>query len=245
MVNEVYFLKQYSKSLRKSLTFILLILLVQNTHCSFQINLKKIGSSIQEEARFFEALENLQSSLVKKKKGFLKQYQARFASIENTKNNVDAEKKLKNFLVYLTNFKNSQYVGTIAVGTPAQMIDVIFDTGSSNFWITSKDCMDPGCLIQKSFNPRVSSTNKKIGTRVEVEFGSGKVEGVFCKDTVHFGPLKIPNQEFGEIMREEGEIFTKLKFSGNFLIIIRNSWIIISRLEYTEIHPNFRYNYKK
>jgi hypothetical protein len=245
MVNEVYFVQNYSKAIKKMLSIVLFLLLIQNIYCNYQINLKKLGPSPQEEERFFEALENLQASLVKKKKGLLKKYQARFASIENTKNGVDAEKKLRNFLVYLTNYKNSQYVGTIAVGTPPQMIDVIFDTGSSNFWITSKDCTDPGCLIQKSFNPRESSTNKKIGTRVEVEFGSGKVEGVFCRDTVHFGPLKIPNQEFGEIMREEGEIFTKLKFSGNCLIIIRNSGLIIPWTKYTQVHPNFRYNYQK
>lgn len=222
MVNEVYSVANYSKFFCIKICLIILLLV----HCSksnLQINLRHVGPSPEEEARFFDALDHAQMSINKKTK-FLKIkkiFQARFSSIENSKNSVDseAEKKLKNVLLYLTNYKNSQYVGTIAVGTPPQKIDVIFDTGSSNFWITSKDCMDPGCLIQKSFNSKISQTYKKLGTRVEVEFGSGKVEGVFCKDTVHFGPLIIPNQEFGEIMKEEGEIFTKLKFSGilNFI----------------------------
>ena len=49
---------------------------------------------------------------------------------------------------------------------------------------------------------------------MEVEFGSGKVDGVFSRDDVRFGPLFIKNQEFGEIIKEEGEIFKKIKFEG-------------------------------
>ena len=118
-------------------------------------------------------------------------------------------------ITYLTNYKNSQYVGIINIGNPPQLIEVIFDTGSSNFWITSSRCKDPGCLINQSFDSNKSSTYEKVGTRVEVEFGSGLIEGIFCKDTVQFGHLIIPHQEFGEIEKEKGDIFVKLKFSGN------------------------------
>lgn len=222
MVNEVYLLQAYSNTFCRKVFILMIILIIQNVMCNYQISLRNVRPSPQEEANFFDVLDQMQMSLKNKNKNFLKsnkKFEPRFASIENSKNSLDSqkeqfEKRFKNFLLYLTNYKNSQYVGTIAVGSPPQNIDVIFDTGSSNFWITSKDCMDPGCLIQKSFNGKLSSTYKKLGTRVEVEFGSGKVEGVFCRDVVHFGPLMIPTQEFGEIMKEEGEIFTKLKFSG-------------------------------
>ena len=243
MVNEVHSVPKYSKLVCIKLCLIILLLLVDYSKCNFQIDLRHVGPSRQEEADFFSALDNAHMAL-KKNSNFLKiknKFQPRFASIENSKSNLDseAEKKLRNVLVLLTNYKNSQYVGTIAVGNPPQKIDVIFDTGSSNFWITSKDCRDPGCLIQKSFNGKISSTYKKLGTRVEVEFGSGKVEGVFCKDTVHFGPLNIDNQEFGEIIREEGEIFTKLKFSGNKNFIIRNTWIVFPWTEFPKLYSYF------
>jgi hypothetical protein len=227
MVNEVYSCRNYSNVFSKKLIYIYTIFFLQTLiTCNYEIiSLRHELPSPQEEDNFFNLLDEMQNSLNKNKnnKSFLKKtklkFEPRFSAIENL-NNADSqeasEKKFKNFLVYLTNFKNSQYVGTIAIGTPPQQIDVIFDTGSSNFWITSKDCMDPGCLVHKSFNGKNSSTYKKLGTRVEVEFGSGKVEGVFCKDTVHFGPLTIKNQEFGEILKEEGEIFMKLKFSGKF-----------------------------
>jgi hypothetical protein len=226
MVNEVYSLLNYSKvgniAYKKFIVFFVIFILQILLSCSYEISLRHELPSLKEENDFFNLLDQLQGSLKKKnKKSFLKnnniKYQPRFSAVENNDQNLNeetAERKFKNFLVYLTNFKNSQYVGTIAIGTPPQKIDVIFDTGSSNFWITSKDCRDPGCLVHKSFNGHASSTYKKLGTRVEVEFGSGKVEGVFCKDTVHFGPLTIKNQEFGEILKEEGEIFVKLKFSG-------------------------------
>lgn len=215
-MNEVCSNVYYSN---KYFRIFILLFVFTSVFCNFQIELRHELSSAQDELDFFNALDNLQSTL-KKNNNFLKKnsvikFQPRFNSVDEMESKEQNERrKLKNFLLYLTNFKNSQYVGTISVGNPPQNIDVIFDTGSSNFWITSKDCLDPGCLMHKSFNGKLSKTYKKIGTRVEVEFGSGKVEGLFSRDNVQFGPLLIKDQEFGEILREEGSIFTKLKFSG-------------------------------
>jgi len=134
----------------------------------------------------------------------------------------------------LNNFKNSQYIGTLEIGTPPQIVDVIFDTGSSNFWITSCKCMDKACLKHKTYDSKKSKTHKKIGTHVEVEFGSGKVKGIFSKDTIKFGPLQVKNQQFGEILQEKGEIFKKLKFSG----ILGLSFPSLSTLNYTPLFDN-------
>lgn len=123
-------------------------------------------------------------------------------------------KTLSNMAIYLSNFKNSQYIARIGIGNPPQMIDVIFDTGSSNFWINSSRCKNTGCLMHESFNSTKSSTYSKGEKKVEVEFGSGIIYGSFCKDTVQVGNIELPKQEFGEIEELEGEIFTKLKFSG-------------------------------
>ena len=155
---------------------------------------------------------------------------------------INEKKKLANMITYLTNYKNSQYVGTINIGTPAQSIEVIFDTGSSNFWITSSRCNDPGCLVHKAYDATKSETHEKVGTRVEVEFGSGLIEGVFCKDTVQFGHLTIPHQEFGEIEKEKGDIFVKLKFSGKKIILIffRNFGFKFSEFINFEIYSDIR-----
>ncbi len=225
MKNEVLSVK-FNRKLFSIICMAILFFFINNTQCkNFNIELRHEPFSHSEEENFFEALESSQKTLGLKN-NFLKsfnnnkfEFQPRFKTRKNT-NRAKSQMELANaralekVLMKLTNFKNSQYVGTIEVGTPKQKIDVIFDTGSSNFWITSINCMDPGCLMQKSYNNKISKTHHDVDLRVEVEFGSGKVEGVFSKDTVYFGPLKIDDQEFGEIEREEGDIFTKLKFSG-------------------------------
>lgn len=167
----------------------------------------------------------------------------KYQTISNNKNDlrikaylkprfIERRSKTEDVLIPLTNFKNSQYVGTISIGSPSQDIDVIFDTGSSNFWITSKRCEN--CFNHKSYDGTLSGTYNKTETRVEVEFGSGKIEGVFSKDTVKIGQLSIKDQDFGEIESENGAIFAKLKFSG----IMGLSFPGLSKLEYTPIFDN-------
>ncbi len=218
MANEVFYSKRAISKLLMFLNFFLLISLMNICYCNYQIELRHEPMSDAEEEDLFNTLELMQNR-IKDNKNFLKpknmHYQPRFNSLEE-----GIIKTHSNVLLYLTNFKNSQYIGTISIGTPPQNVDVIFDTGSSNFWITSKNCMDIGCQMHKSYDAKKSNSHVKIGTRVEVEFGSGKVEGIFSQDHVKIGPLLLKDQEFGEIEKEEGDIFLKLKFSGILNIVI-------------------------
>ena len=114
----------------------------------------------------------------------------------------------------LRNFKNSQYVGTIGIGTPPQPFSVIFDTGSSNLWVPSAACAQPGCLTHSRFEPSLSSTYSSNGSLFAISYGTGEVTGRLAQDCVTLGPLTVPAQLFGEVTDERGTPFAPGAFSG-------------------------------
>lgn len=116
--------------------------------------------------------------------------------------------------VKLKNFSNTQFVGSVGIGNPPQWLDVIFDTGSANFWVNSKLCHDISCLNHVAYDHELSSDYVRFGRSIEVQFGTGGIEGEINLDTVFLGGIVIPNQSFGEITSETGEIFYESNFSG-------------------------------
>lgn len=57
---------------------------------------------------------------------------------------------------------NPQYYGEIALGTPPQKFNVIFDTGSSNLWIPSSHCgwFNIACRLHRRYFASKSTTYK-------------------------------------------------------------------------------------
>lgn len=107
----------------------------------------------------------------------------------------------------LRNIKNTQYVGTIGVGSPPQHVSVIFDTGSSNLWITSAQCKSAECHSHPAFNASRSTSYRPVGLEVQVRFGTGQIEGHIGEDAFEVAGLRVPGQSFGEITRETGSVF--------------------------------------
>jgi hypothetical protein len=116
--------------------------------------------------------------------------------------------------VPLANFRNTQYTGVVAIGTPPQMFEVIFDTGSSNLWVPSALCESAGCLAHARFDARASSTYASNGSSFGIRYGTGEVSGEIGADAVGVGSLSVPAQAFGLVAAERGSPFRDGAFSG-------------------------------
>ncbi|PKI53062.1 hypothetical protein CRG98_026523 [Punica granatum] len=114
-------------------------------------------------------------------------------------------------IVPLNNYLDAQYYGEIGIGTPPQTFTVIFDTGSSNLWVPSSKCyLSLACYFHSKYKASQSSTYTKIGTTVEITYGSGSISGFLSKDNVEVGDLTV----FIEATQESSLTFVLARFDG-------------------------------
>mmetsp|Transcript_11699 Transcript_11699/g.22525 ORF Transcript_11699/g.22525 Transcript_11699/m.22525 type:complete len:437 (-) Transcript_11699:257-1567(-) len=115
--------------------------------------------------------------------------------------------KIQNYKLALKSIAGSQYVGDIWIGTPPQKSSVVFDTGSSNLWVTSDECQTYSCGMHNRFAHHQSATFTELGEQMDVQFGTGAISGSLGTDVFHLGPVHIPGQVFGRITAETGQVF--------------------------------------
>ncbi|XP_057583307.1 pregnancy-associated glycoprotein 2-like [Hippopotamus amphibius kiboko] len=108
------------------------------------------------------------------------------------------------FLHPLRNYMDLSYVGNITIGTPPQEFRVVFDTGSSDLWVSSINCSTPSCCARKLFDPHSSSTFQSSSRPIKIKYGSGMVIGFRGYDTVRIGKLIDLRQAFGLINKQIG-----------------------------------------
>ena len=112
--------------------------------------------------------------------------------------------------VILKDYFNNQYIGEIGIGTPTQVMSVVFDTGSSDLWLPGRGCTSCGshsifAYEDSSTYEAVTSGNGDAKT-FEVDYGSGKVTGYEGKETIQIGDIVIEDVNFGEVTYEDEEI---------------------------------------
>jgi len=129
---------------------------------------------------------------------------------------IPVQKRHKNkhsqtYVESLTNSHNTELFGTIKVGTPPQEFTVIFDTGSSNFWLPSSSCEGAG--NRRLFKTQESSTFVKSSKKINIQYGKGAVAGVVGQDHVHIAGLDVKNVSFAQLTKITG-MDPKSKFDG-------------------------------
>ena len=95
------------------------------------------------------------------------------------------------------------YYGDITIGDPPQSFRVMFDTGSSEFWVPSSNCRtktdNARCSKHHLFDVGKSTSYHRAhdGEKLSIEYLSGKIEGQLGQDTTRIGPIQITDQFFG------------------------------------------------
>jgi len=126
--------------------------------------------------------------------------------------------------------QSSEYYGQVIVGSPPQKFMVVFDTGSGNLLLPSRECVDEACTSHKRFDSAMSATATQIayadqpttavaadGSRdvVTITFGTGEMSGVYVRDNICLGAGDICcKANFVAATEESDEPFSLVPFDG-------------------------------
>lgn len=113
----------------------------------------------------------------------------------------------------------STYYGEVWIGDSNNKMNVLFDTGSSEFWIPFQSCKSDQCSkhnrYQKSTSFKYKYDTKGSPSLLEINYLSGRIQGFDGYDTVKLGAdLEIPHTNISFATNIEIPILEDFKWDG-------------------------------
>jgi hypothetical protein len=90
------------------------------------------------------------------------------------------------------------FTGTVKVGTPQQTFSFLFDTGSYNLWVRSKECLSTACNGLPAYDPYGSSTFVNLTSSAStIKYVDGTtINGYLALESISLGNITNQNQKF-------------------------------------------------
>ncbi|GAA6060716.1 hypothetical protein JCM10212_003337 [Sporobolomyces blumeae] len=127
----------------------------------------------------------------------------------------------------LTDFQELAYLADVSVGTPAQHIPLLLDTGSADLVIPASGSE---CTVLPCFDTASSSSFVNLNESVTFAYGQGNIDGKIVSDTVTLGGVTVENQSFGLVSSADSAALQKSANGGIPLGIFGLSFDSIKKL---------------
>ncbi|KAF9110156.1 hypothetical protein BGX27_006721 [Mortierella sp. AM989] len=104
---------------------------------------------------------------------------------------------------------DTQWVAAMLIGSPKQQFSVVFDTGSSDLWVSSVSCQTLTCKTLRQFVPSRSRTFRPTDQQWSINYAdNSQVSGVVGSDDITVAGIEITNQTFGLASTNTGSTAT-------------------------------------
>jgi aspergillopepsin I len=118
------------------------------------------------------------------------------AALNHTRTQAHAKRATSGSAVTTPEDYDVEYLTPVSIGTPAQTLNLDFDTGSSDLWVFSSELASSYQSGHSVYNPAKSSTSSKLsGYTWDISYGDGSgASGDVYTDVVNIGGVSYSAQ---------------------------------------------------